>query len=211
MKNMLRKIFNLSDIRYSWLLLISMGAFVLSLYNEKINPDITPVTQWLTYGFAILSAVIWSILNYIAHIKVSANYKKFDNIETYVDNLIMSKDEKLELKAYLEDFAADLSSQGKSKEDAVQTAINQFRIQEFTSLSKNSSLLNLPIHYYLIGYLLLDILIIIILTLITSIMLSSSFWLLAFEFMFILYGVGFLGLFFLYKMLDAIISKNLNN
>ncbi|MEG0772716.1 hypothetical protein [Clostridium sp.] len=211
MKNILRKIFNLSDIRYSWLLLISMGAFVLSLYNEKINPDITHVTQWLTYGFAILSAVIWSILNYIAHIKVSANYKKFDNIETYVDNLIMSKDEKLELKAYLEDFAADLLSQGKSKEDAVQTAINQFRIQEFTSLSKNSSLLNLPIHYYLIGYLLLDILIIIILTLITSIMLSSSFWLLAIEFMFILYGVGFLGLFFLYKMLDAIISKNLNN
>jgi drug/metabolite transporter (DMT)-like permease len=211
MKNMLRKIFNLSDIRYSWLLLISMGTFVLSLYNEKINPDIAPITQWLTYGFAILSAVIWSILNYIAHIKVSANYKKFDNIETYVDNLIMSKDEKLELKAYLEDFSADLLSQGKSKEDAVQTAINQFRIQEFTSLSKNSSVLNLPIHYYLIGYLLLDILIIIILTFITSIMLSSSFWLLAFEFMFILYGVGFLGLFFLYKMLDSVISKNLNN
>lgn len=211
MKNILRKIFNLLDIKYSWLLLLSMGIFLLSLYIEKISLSITLLTQWITYGSAFLSAVIWSVLNYIAHIKVNANYKKYDDIKTYVENLVMSKDEKLELMAYLEDFAADLSSQGKTKVEAVQTAINQFRVQEFSSISKNNSLLNLPIHYYLIGYVLVDIALIIVLALLTNTVFDSFFWLSAFEFTLATYGVGFLGLFFIYKVFDAVISKNINN
>jgi hypothetical protein len=211
MKNILRKIFNLSDIKYSWLLIISMTIFLISLYNEKINRDITPLIQWITYGSAILSAMIWGILNYITHIKVNANYKRYDDIETYVDNLVMSKDEKLELKAYLEDFTADLLSQGKTEQEAIQTAINQFRVQEFSSFSKNSSILNLPIHYYLIGYLFVDIVLILILTCLTNTILMGSFWLSAVEFMLIAYGVGFLGLFALYKILDSVISKKLSD
>lgn len=211
MKNILKKTFNLSDIKYSWLLLLSMVIFILSLYFEKISSSITPLTQWVTYGSAFLSAVIWSVLNYIAHIKVNANYKKYDDIKTYVDNLVMSKDDKLELMAYLEDFAADLSSQGKTKAEAVQIAINQFRVQEFSSISKNNSVLNLPIHYYLIGYVLVDIALVIVLALLTNTVFHGYFWLSAFEFTLAAYGVGFLGLFFLYKVFDAAISKKINN
>lgn len=205
MKNTLRKIFNLTDIKNSWLLIASMIIFLLSLYTEKVKGAIIPL-----YALAIVSAVIWGILNYINHIKVNANYKKFDNIETYVDNLVINKDEKLELKSYLEDFAADLISQGKTSKEAVQIAINQFRVQEFSSLSKNNSILNLPIHYYLIGYVLIDIALILILEFLRITILASSFWLSAIEFMFIVYGVGLIGLFFLYKMLDTVISKKLN-
>lgn len=211
MKNILKKTFNLSDIKYSWLLLLSMVIFILSLYFEKISSSITPLTQWITYGSAFLSAVIWSVLNYIAHIKVNANYKKYDDIKTYVDNLVMSKDDKLELMAYLEDYAADLSSQGKTKAEAVQIAINQFRVQEFSSISKNNSVLNLPIHYYLIGYVLVDIALVIVLALLTNTVFHGYFWLSAFEFTLAAYGVGFLGLFFLYKLFDAAISKKINN
>lgn len=211
MKNTLKKTFNLSDIKYSWLLLLSMVIFILSLYFEKISSSITPLTQWITYGSAFLSAVIWSVLNYIAHIKVNANYKKYDDIKTYVDNLVMSKDDKLELMAYLEDYAADLSSQGKTKAEAVQIAINQFRVQEFSSISKNNSVLNLPIHYYLIGYVLVDIALVIVLALLTNTVFHGYFWLSAFEFTLAAYGVGFLGLFFLYKLFDAAISKKINN
>lgn len=205
MKNTLRKIFNLTDIKNSWLLIASMIIFLLSLYTEKVKGAIIPL-----YALAIVSAVIWGILNYINHIKVNANYKKFDNIETYVDNLVINKDEKLELKSYLEDFAADLISQGKTSKEAVQIAINQFRVQEFSSLSKNNSILNLPIHYYLIGYVLIDIALILILEFLRITILASSFWLSAIEFMFIVYGVGLIGLFFMYKMLDTVISKKLN-
>ncbi|EQB87722.1 hypothetical protein J2Z44_001353 [Clostridium punense] len=211
MKNILKKTFNLSDIKYSWLLLLSMAVFILSLYFEKISISITPLTQWVTYGSAFLSAVIWSVLNYIAHIKVNANYKKYDDIKTYVDNLVMSKNDKLELMAYLEDFAADLSSQGKTKAEAVQIAINQFRVQEFSSISKNNSVLNLPIHYYLIGYVLVDITLVIVLALLANTVFHGYFWLSAFEFTLASYGVGFLGLFFLYKIFDAAISKKINS
>lgn len=211
MKNILKKTFNLSDMKYSWLLLLSMVIFILSLYFEKLTSSITPLTQWVTYGSAFLSAVIWSVLNYIAHIKVNANYKKYDDIKTYVDNLVMSKDDKLELMAYLEDYATDLSSQGKTKAEAVQIAINQFRVQEFSSISKNNSVLNLPIHYYLIGYVLVDIALVIVLALLTNTVFHGYFWLSAFEFTLAAYGVGFLGLFFLYKVFDAAISKKINN
>ncbi|MPN44938.1 hypothetical protein SDC9_192505 [bioreactor metagenome] len=150
-------------------------------------------------------------MNYIAHIKVNANYKKYDDIKTYVDNLVMSKDDKLELMAYLEDFAADLSSQGKTKAEAVQIAINQFRVQEFSSISKNNSVLNLPIHYYLLGYVLVDIVLVVVLALLTNTVFHVYFWLSAFEFTLAAYGVGFLGLFFLYKIFDAAISKKINS
>ncbi|ROR27258.1 hypothetical protein EDD66_107172 [Mobilisporobacter senegalensis] len=211
MNTTLKKLFNLTDIRYPWLLLISMCAFIFSLYYDKNHTNISLAYQWMTYGFTIISATVWSILNYIAHIKISANYKKYDNIDTYVENLLISKEEKLELKGYLEDYSSDLISQGKTKEESIQTAINQFRVQEFTSLSKNSSLFNLPIHYYLIGYSLLSITVATLLEFMPMILKQSPFLFSAIQFMLISYCIGFTGSFFLYKLLDSIISKKTNN
>lgn len=211
MKNILRKIFNLSDITYAWLLIVSMLTFIFSLYNEKFNPDTTPLIQWITYGSAILSAILWSILNYISHININSNYRKYNDIDSYVNNLVISKDEKLELKSYLNDFVSDLISQGKNKEEAITIAINQFKVKEFYSLSKNNPILNLPIHYYLIGYILVDIAIVVILLVLTNTILINSFLILSIEFMLVSYGIGFLGLFIIYRILDTIISKKLQD
>lgn len=211
MKNSIKKVINLSAISYPWLLLISMLIFLASLYYGKQNPQITLIIEWITYGAAILSAVIWGILNYIDHIKLGANYRKYNDIEVYVNNLIMSKDERVELKTYLEDYSKDLMSQGKTKEESIKIAIDQFRVQEFTSISKNNSIINLPIHYYLIGYTMIAGIAAFILQILTNILFANSFWLLAIEFMFVSYGVGFIGLFFLYKLMDTVLSKKISN
>ena len=209
MKRFLSKIFDLSDIRYSWLLLISMGVFILSLYNGKIHPQLPPIYDWVTYGSAFSLAVVWGILNYIDHIMLSAWFKKCNDIEAYVENLVMSKDEKQELKSYLEDYVQDLVLQGKTQPEATKMAIDQFKVQEFTSLAKNSSLLKLPIHYYLIGYTVLALAMTVILHLVSS-MVIWTFWLLSLEFTLVIYAVGFLSLFFLYTLMDMVVAKRIS-
>lgn len=93
----------------------------------------------------------------------------------------------------------------------MKTAINQFKVKEFTELSKNSSLLNLPIHYYLIGYTLLAMILTIIVHLLRNAAFLDSFFLPAVEFMLISYMAGFIGLFFLYKLMDAMLAKKLES
>jgi NADH:ubiquinone oxidoreductase subunit 6 (subunit J) len=75
-----KKIFNLSDIRYSWLLLVSMLFFMFSLYYNKINPNISTMIELITYGGAVALAIVWSILNYIDHIKINVQFRKYDKI-----------------------------------------------------------------------------------------------------------------------------------
>lgn len=209
MKLWIKKIFNLSDIRYPWLLLLSMILFVFSLYNNKVNPYISVGLEFLTYGTAIGSAFVWSILNYVDHIKVNAIYRKSDNIDSYVNSLIMKKDEKEDLKQYLNDFVKDLEANGKTKEDAVRTAISQFQVNEFTSLSKNTGIFELPSHYYLIGYVMIFILAIILIQVMISVGLGGRFWLFAINFMLGLYSLAFLGLLLLYKLIDTLVARKI--
>ncbi|GAB6084861.1 hypothetical protein [Alkaliphilus crotonatoxidans] len=209
MKLWIKKIFNLSDIRYLWLLLLSMILFVLSLYNNKVNPDINIGFEIITYGTAIGSAFVWSVLNYVDHIKVNAIYRKSDNIDSYVNSLIMKKDEKEDLKQYLNDFVKDLEANGKTKDEAVRTAISQFQVNEFTSLSKNTGIFELPSHYYLIGYVMIFVLTIILIQVMISIGLGGRFWLFAINFMLGLYSLAFLGLLLLYKLIDTLVARKI--
>lgn len=207
MRLWIKKIFDLSDIRYSWILLISMILFVLSLYNNRINPDINVKIELLTYGIAIGCAFLWSVLNYVDHIKVNAIYKKSDNIDAYVNSLLMKKDEKEDLKQYLNDFVKDLEANGKTKEEAVRTAISHFQVNEFTSLSKNTGILELPGHYYLIGYVTIFVLIMLLTQIMITVSLGGRFWFYAINFMLTLYSVAFLGLLLLYKIIDTVVAK----
>lgn len=207
MNSFIRKMFHLSDLRYLWLLLLSMLLFILSLYNNKINPDINTSIEWLTYGSSIAFAFVWSILNYVDHIKINALYKKHDSIEAFVNNLAMKNQEKEDLMAYLKDFVNDLISNGKSKEEAVQIAISQFQVKEFTSISKNKELFELPKHYYLLGYVIIFVVLVILIQGITSIAFDNIFWLHAINFMLILYSVSFLGLLLVYRILDGMVAK----
>jgi hypothetical protein len=211
MKLWIKKIFNLSDIRYPWLLLLSMMLFVFSLYNNKVNPDISVRLEFLTYGTAIGCAFIWSVLNYVDHIKVNAIYKRSDNIDSYVNSLIMKKDEKEDLKQYLNDFVKDLEANGKTRDEAVKTAINQFQVNEFTSLSKNTGILDLPGHYYLIGYVIIFALAMILTQVMISIGLGGRFWLYAINFMLALYSLAFLGLLLLYKLIDTLVARKITH
>lgn len=207
MKQFVRGVFSLSDLRYPWILLISMLLFLLSLYNNRINPHINSTIELATYGTAIACAFVWSILNYVDHIKINAVYKRTDNIDIYVDSLIMNKQEKEDLKAYLFDFVKDLEANGKSKEEAIKTAIGQFQVQEFTSLSKNSGIFELPVHYYLFGYIILFIAVILATQILLNTIFNSIFLLSAVIFTSILYAVAFFGLFFLYKLIDIFVAK----
>lgn len=211
MKLWIKKIFNLSDIRYPWLLLLSMILFVFSLYNNKVNPDINVRLELLTYGTSIGCAFVWSVLNYVDHIKVNAIYKKSDNIDSYVNSLIMKKDEKEDLKQYLNDFVKDLESNGKTRDEAVRTAISQFQVSEFTSLSKNTGILELPSHYYLIGYVIIFALVMILTQVMISMGLGGRFWLYAINFILILYSLAFLGLLLLYKLIDTLVARKISH
>lgn len=206
----MKKAFDLSDLRYPWLLLASMLLFVFSLYNNKMNPDISTAVEWLTYGTSIICAFVWSVLNYIDHIKINALYRKHNSTEAYVDSLTMKKQEKEDLKTYLDDFVKDLEANGKTKDEAVKIAISQFQVQEFTSLSKNSGILELPAHHYLIGYVLIFAAVAVILFLcLTNAAFKDVFLLHAIYFMLILYSVSFVGLLLFYKLLDLIVAKKL--
>lgn len=207
----IKRIFNLTDIRYPWLLLLSMILFVFSLYNNKINPDINVGLEFLTYGTAIGCAFVWSVLNYIDHMKLNAIYKKSDNIDSYVDSLIMKKDEKEDLKQYLNDFVQDLEANGKTKDEAVRIAINQFQVDEFTALSKNTGIFELPSHYYLIGYVVIFALVMILTQVLISIGLGGRFWLYAVNFMLVLYSLAFLGLVLLYKLIDTLVARKITH
>ena len=68
--------------------------FIFSLYNNKINSDLTATVEYITYGTAVGLAFVWSILNYSDHIKVNVLLRKYDNIDIFVDNLVMNKQEK---------------------------------------------------------------------------------------------------------------------
>ncbi len=209
MKLLIKKVFNLSDIRYLWLLLASMLLFIFSLYNNKVNPDISVAIEWLTYGTSIICAFVWSVLNYIDHIKINALYRKHNSTEAYVDSLAMKKQEKEDLKTYLDDFVKDLEANGKTKDEAVKIAISQFQVQEFTSISKNSGILELPAHHYLIGYVLIFTAVAILFLCLINAAFRDVFLLHAIYFMLILYSISFVGLLLFYKLLDIIVAKKL--
>lgn len=165
------------------------------------NSEISTMVELLTYGGAVALAIVWSIVNYIDHIKINVQFRKYDNIDAFVDNLVMNEQEKEDLKSYLDDFVEDLQQKGKNKEEAIKTAIAQFQIQEFTTLSKNNGVFELPAHYYLLGYFIIFAAAIVVIGLFTNTILGASFLLKAMNFTLNLYSIGLLCLLFLYKLI----------
>ncbi|WP_050180465.1 hypothetical protein [Domibacillus robiginosus] len=210
MQHFVTKAFSLNDIKYSWLLLISIIIFGVSFYLDLyFIPAFVQITALLGYGGAFILAALWGALNYIGHIRINALYQKNHDIFAFVDQLALDHEEKLELQAYLEDYVHDQINNGKTKEDAAKEAISQFKVKEFSALSKNTMLFNLHAHYYLIGFSFLAFLAFFILLLAhTS---SSSLFLLAGAYTILAYGIGFAGLFFVYKVVDIILYKKLKD
>jgi hypothetical protein len=209
-KHFFKKLLQLKDITYSWLLVISILIFTTTIYIDlAYHPSGSPKVALAIYAIALLIAFIWSVFNYIGHMRLNTMYKRNNNIQVFVDNLLLSNDEKLELRTYLEDYSQDLIEQGKTKEDAVITAINEFKVNEFSSLSKNTQIFNMHAHYYLGGYALIGIMASIILLVISNVLTDPPLICIVLEVTFMLYGIGFFGLFFVYKLMDVFIHKKL--
>ena len=203
--NKLKRIYNLTDIRYPWLLLLSMVMFILSLCFHRLHPNIDSNMEIVIYGAGFAVALTWSILNYISHLKLNTIYKKHDDIAVFVEHMSMKKDEKIELIQYLNDFVKDLEEKGDTHENAVKKAISHFQVQEFTA-AQDDDLFEKPTHYYLLGYVSIFVGVILIIRCL-DIIFPVPFMLLAASFMLVLYSIAFFCLFFLYKLLDVLISK----
>ncbi|KOP77673.1 hypothetical protein LIS82_02145 [Cytobacillus solani] len=209
MSQFMRKMFSLNDIKYSWILLLSIILCFLIFYIDRADLLIDSAIVTTGYLLSFSIAVLWGAINYIGHIRMNVMYQKQNNIHAYVAQLALSQEDKWELQAYLEDFAEDLIQQGKTKEDASIEAINHFKVQEILSLSKNTLLFNLHAHYYLLGWVILACIFFTFIGVFWIVLFASSTLLLIVESMLFAYSLGFVGLFFVYKLFDAMIYRKL--
>ncbi|CAH0119764.1 MULTISPECIES: hypothetical protein [unclassified Paenibacillus] len=92
---------------------------------------------------------------------------------------------------------------------AAKEAISQFKVKEFLSLSKHTTIFELHAHYYLIGWTIVAIAVLIALGLAGNAAPPFSLPMLLVESVLVAYGAGFIALFFVYKLLDALIYKKL--
>ncbi len=206
MSQHIRKIFSLKDIKHSWILLLSVTLFGISFYIDRLYSN-DPIWIQGSFWISFTLAVLWGALNYISQIRMNNMYKKQDDIQEYVNQLAMSEEDRLELQTYLEDYVQDLTEQGTTKEDATREAINQFKVKEFLSLSKNTMFFNLHAHYYLIGWTIVIIFSFSLVWLIGIITFPKLLIILTIEVTLFAYGLGFFGMFFMYKLIDAIIYR----
>lgn len=203
---MIRKIFGLGDIKYSWILVLSSIIFGISNYMDRIYLS-DPLWVHTCYWISIAIAVLWVALNYISHIRMNSLYMKQDDVQRYVNQLAMSDEDKLELRTYLEDFVEDLMEQGSTEEEAKREAIKQFMVKEFLSLSKNTMFFNLHAHYYLIGWTIVFISASMLVWLFEYAIFPHPIVTLTVESILIVYAIGLFGTFFMYKIMDTVIVR----
>ncbi len=201
---MMKKLFDIRQVRYPWLLVFSMVAFVGALYINRSCPAEFDRVGVLVYGGVFLIALLWGILNYAAHLQRSAVCRKFESVEGFVSALPVERQEKEELVQYPHDYVKDLEEGGKSHQQAVETAIGQFQVREITRME--GGLMETKPHYYLLGYAVIFFGIVLAIGCV-NLAVALPFWVLAVEFMLACYGVGFAGLFVIYRLADIVISR----
>lgn len=209
MSNLTRKLFSLGDLRYGLLLLLSVGICSVTYY---IDEHINPMDQlWLSisYYVSFTIAALWSVANYVGHIRMNNMYSKQHDIRAYVDQLALSREDKLELFNYLEDYAADLKQQGMSEERASKEAIDQFRVREFLSMSKHAKPFESHEHHYLLGYSILSLIMAVVCAAIGILETPLSLYMMIAETVLFVYGVCLGLLYVFYKVLDRVIYERL--
>ncbi|MNC27221.1 hypothetical protein D3C75_753870 [compost metagenome] len=209
MRNWTRKVFSLAELRYGPVLLLSVVICVAAFFiDEYINPR---DQLWLavTYYISFSLAALWCGINYIGHIRMNNLYRKHADIGAYVEQLAMSTEDKTELRNFLEDFAADLEGQGRSREEAAKEVISQFQVREFLAMSKHTQPFETHGHHYLLGYgiLLLGVCLI---SLAAELLLQQPplAWLITSSVSGV-YGASLFGVYVLYKLLDRFIYNKL--
>lgn len=207
MTNFLRKAFSLGELRFGWILLLSIAICSITFfYDEHFNPE-DQFWLALSYYVSFTLALVWSLANYVRHIRMNSLYRKQNDIHTYVAQLALNKEDKLELQNYLEDFAADLEHQGRSKEEAAKEAINQFKVKEFLSMSKHTWPFETHGHHYLMGYASLAFAAAVLLAIMHQMTTQEILFLYIMQVVLAVYGVCFIALFVLYKTFDTFLYQ----
>ena len=70
------KRFSIQQIRYKWILLISILFFFLTYLFDLLSPREKPVSLFVIGSVvATLIAAVWAIVNYVGHLQVNPLYK----------------------------------------------------------------------------------------------------------------------------------------
>lgn len=200
----IKKCFRFQEIKYPWVLLVSMILFVAMLFVNRLFPQDFAKIENIAYGIVCLTALLWALLNYHAHLKAYALCGGHNSVEGFLEQLCLSREEKEELAEYLNDFVSDLESSGNTHAQAVSQAIGQFQVKEFIQ----GNALQTGSQYYLLGYGLLFTVISFIIE-VLKLLFPLPFFLSAFSFMFVCFGVGLIGLFFVYKLTDILLKNRM--
>ena len=209
MRNWARKVFSLAELRYSPVLLLSI---VVCVVAYTIDEQIDPKDQlWLavTYYISFSLAALWCGINYIGHIRVNNLYRKHGDIGAYVEQLVMDAEDKTELRNFLEDFAADLEEQGRSREEAAKEVISQFQVREFLAMSKHTVPFETHGHHYLLGYGMMLMGVCLAATSVELLLAQPPLVWLIISSVSGVYGVSLFGVYVLYKLLDRFIYNKL--
>ena len=209
MRNWARKVFSLAELRYSPVLLLSI---VVCVVAYTIDEQIDPKDQlWLavTYYISFSLAALWCGINYIGHIRVNILYRKHGDIGAYVEQLVMDAEDKTELRNFLEDFAADLEEQGRSREEAAKEVISQFQVREFLAMSKHTVPFETHGHHYLLGYGMMLMGVCLAATSVELLLAQPPLVWLIISSVSGVYGVSLFGVYVLYKLLDRFIYNKL--
>jgi glycerol-3-phosphate cytidylyltransferase-like family protein len=145
-------LFSFSQVKYKVVLFVSALIFGLSYVGDIINqPERSETIYLVGYVLGVVIASFWGILNYIDHLRVNPLYKHTNTIHGFIDELELNSDDKLELKAYMEDYVNDQVAHGKDIKSATEEVINQFKVQEFTGNQLSKDTFFFQSHNYLMG------------------------------------------------------------
>lgn len=211
MNILFRKIFSLAELRYGILLLLSIAICAVTFYiDEYWSPE---DQLWLSimYYVSFTVATLWCGFNYVGHIRLNSVYQKLHDIGAYVEQLAISGEDKLELRNYLEDYAADLEQRGMTSEEAAKEAISQFKIKEFLTMSKHTAPFETHGHHYLLGYALLMLAAAMVFTVAGHYIESLSLHMVIATTVLTVYGLCLGALFVCYKVLDRFLYQKLKN
>lgn len=211
MTNLIRKIFSFGELKYGWLLLVSIVLCVVTFYADEHYDSGDQFWLSVSYFISFALAALWAGVNYVEHIRINSLYRKHGDIRAYVDQLAINAEDKLELRDYLEDYATDLEQQGRNRQEAVTEAINQFRVKEFLSMSKHTQPFESHSHHYLLGYSSLAIAATLLLVLFDYAFPSYSLYALILGTVLAVYGMCFIALLVLYRILDKFIYRKLKD
>lgn len=119
------------ELRYRKVLWLSILLFYTSLVADMfINPSKNDSLCLFGYIIAILLAALWSILNYIDHLRINPLYKEYTTITEFIKALSLPKEEKLEIQQMMVDYVTDQVSQNVDELTATKTIIQQFKTSE---------------------------------------------------------------------------------